>query len=251
MGGTNPRWFAFGSLVLAACGCATLPQTDRLAWDSVEKTYTARLGENSIQVTFTVTNVSNSEVIIQSVTPSCGCTTVRLPENLWRLGPGASIVIEASVDLSGKQGRISKSITVESSAGPHELIITIDIPEDSRTGNRRIAQQDRQSVFQRSECAECHGAPKSGAKKGAELFAAVCSNCHESKNRAPEIPDLASLRVVTSHDFWQLAVAKGKAGTMMPAFAQSEGGPLDDEQVRSLVDYLGQRFRPPLPIESR
>lgn len=32
----------------------------------------------------------------------------------------------------------------------------------------------------------------------------------------------------------------GRTGSMMPAFARAEGGPLDDSQVTALVDYLSR-----------
>ena len=34
----------------------------------------------------------------------------------------------------------------------------------------------------------------------------------------------------------------GKAGSLMPAFAQAHGGPLNNEQINSLVNYLSTDF---------
>ena len=95
----------------------------------------------------------------------------------------------------------------------------------------------------------CHAPPEAKEKMGAELFALVCSNCHESPHRNAKVPDLAAFTIPTTRDFWRTAVAKGKEGTMMPAFANSEGGPLTDAQVQSLVDYLSRRFLPKLQID--
>ena len=239
----------------------TDPVATGLVWDAVSKRYEPKLGDNSVQVAFSFTNLSHAEIVINTVIPSCGCTVVKLPAMPWRVAPGTSGVLAATVDLASKPvGMSIKTIAVESSAGPQELRIEIIVPEAPQvgdiaarielikqgfynslnlpTGNMRlVALQDRQAIFTRNECASCHAEPAKG-KKGAELFAAVCANCHESKNRSPAVPDLAKLPVATTRDFWNTAVAKGKTDSMMPAFAKSEGGPLDDEQIQSLVEYL-------------
>ena len=242
----------FAVLLVAAaafCGQVVLA-VDGLAWDATTKQYNPKVGDKSVAVSFSVTNISNAEIIINSIAPSCGCTVVKLPPMPWHLAPGSNGVLEASIDLVDKPvGLNRKTITIGSSAGTDELRIEVIIPEDDRTINMRIAQQDRQAVFKRNECAECHGAPSSGAKKGAELFAAVCANCHESKNRSDRVPDLSQLTILTSRSYWNNAVAKGKSGTLMPAFAIAEGGPLDAAQIDSLADYLSHRYLPRVQID--
>jgi hypothetical protein len=42
-------------------------------------------------------------------------------------------------------------------------------------------------------------------------------------------------------------VAHGKPGTLMPAFSAKEGGPLDNSQINSLVEYLTKTY--PRPIK--
>ena len=232
---------------------------ESLVWDAMEKRYTNKPGEDAVAVSFTVTNTSQSEIVITNVSPSCQCTIVKLPARPWRLAPGASGTIEASVDMTSKQGsEVIKTITVDSSAGTQQLVIRIAIPPDARPGNMMIAQKDRQSVFRHdvkvangevTDCAKCHAPPEAVGKMGAELFALVCSNCHESKNRNEKVPDLASFTIPTTRDFWRNAVTKGKEGTMMPAFAKADGGPLDDAQLQSLVDYLSRRYPPKLQID--
>jgi mono/diheme cytochrome c family protein len=37
-------------------------------------------------------------------------------------------------------------------------------------------------------------------------------------------------------------VTEGKAGSLMPAFAQEHGGPLNKEQIASLINYLSTDF---------
>ena len=52
------------------------------------------------------------------------------------------------------------------------------------------------------------------------------------------VPDLANLQVPTNEEFWRAWITSGKAGSLMPAFASSQGGPLGDLQVASLATYL-------------
>ena len=252
--------FVLAALALIAVGCLIVKAApESLVWDSMEKRYTYKAGEDSVAVSFTVTNTSQTEIVINNVSPSCQCTIVKLPARPWRLAPGASGTIEASVDMASKQGsEVIKTITVDSSAGSQQLVIRIAIPPDARPANMMIAQKDRQAVFRHdvkgasgevTDCAKCHAPPEAVGKMGAELFALVCHNCHESPNRNDKVPDLATFTVPTTRDFWRNAVTKGKEGTMMPAFAKADGGPLDDAQIQSLVDYLSRRYLPKPQID--
>ena len=252
----NLKWIGLALLALAAVGCIAVKAADGLVWDAITKHYEPNLGEDSLPVSFRFTNTSKSEIVINSVSPSCGCTAVKLPTMPWRLPPGTNGVLEATIDLVNKPGGLNiKTITVQSSEGLMELRIEVVIPEDARAANMRLAQQNRQAVFEHGpgpkeqDCASCHAPESAKTKRGAELFALVCANCHESKNRAPSVPDLGVLPIVTTREFWRNAVAKGKERTMMPAFSKSESGPLDDEQIQSLVDYLSRRYLPKLEID--
>jgi mono/diheme cytochrome c family protein len=95
---------------------------------------------------------------------------------------------------------------------------------------------DRQAVF-KGDCASCH-IKKIEGKYGQPLFAAVCAVCHETENRATMVPDLRNLQVPTNVEFWRTWITAGKAGSLMPAFATSQGGPLNDMQIASLAAYL-------------
>jgi mono/diheme cytochrome c family protein len=46
------------------------------------------------------------------------------------------------------------------------------------------------------------------------------------------------LTAPTSHEFWRTWITYGKPGSLMPAFATSQGGPLTDMQIASLASYL-------------
>ena len=104
----------------------------------------------------------------------------------------------------------------------------------------QLAMADRQAVF-KNDCASCHVAPAVG-KKGEQLFAAACSICHEAPHRATMVPDLHALKFTPTKDYWHNWISNGKPGSLMPAFAQAQGGPLTDEQIESLAEYLTHYF---------
>jgi mono/diheme cytochrome c family protein len=70
------------------------------------------------------------------------------------------------------------------------------------------------------------------------LYDAVCAICHDAKDRASVVPDLHNIKTPTNMEFWQTWIAHGKAGSLMPAFATSDGGPLGDVQIATLAQYL-------------
>src|SRR5215813_11343791 len=61
------------------------------------------------------------------------------------------------------------------------------------------------------------------------------------------VPDLRTLNHPTDADFWRKWITYGRAGSMMPAFAKSEGGPLDDFQVDALVGFMTRAFPSRVP----
>jgi mono/diheme cytochrome c family protein len=211
-----------------------------LTWEADVKEYHAKMGDAVAPTTFYLTNTSPVAVVVNSVVTSCGCTTAHLPPMPWTLAPGADGKIDINMNLAGKMGTVIKTITVNSTAGAKVLQFRVIIPDPQveRTANMQLAQADRQAVFKGS-CAACHAAPAEG-KTGGELFKAVCGVCHEAANRASMVPDLQHLPHPTSRDHWHAWITGGKPGSLMPAFKKTQGGPLSDEQIKSLVDYLEQ-----------
>jgi hypothetical protein len=52
------------------------------------------------------------------------------------------------------------------------------------------------------------------------------------------VPDLHKLTVPTDEYFWRTWISYGRPGSLMPAFAKTETGPLTDMQIVSLAAYL-------------
>jgi mono/diheme cytochrome c family protein len=210
---------------------------------------------NVVSVTNSITPIP---VTILQVHPSCGCTTAELPQPPWILPPGTNSVIKVSVNLAGKSGIVPKSVNVMTDKGKMDLMVRINIlpapparsmSEEERARGLAAAKIDRQAVF-KGDCASCH-ASNVGGKFGSDLFAQVCAVCHEAKLRATMVPDLHNLKDPTSEEFWRAWITSGKAGTLMPAFATAQGGPLTDMQIASLAAYLNQAIPSHVPPRAK
>ena len=51
----------------------------------------------------------------------------QLPATPYKLAPGSNVTISVSMDFAGKQGQITKAVTVESSAGSKTLLVMANI----------------------------------------------------------------------------------------------------------------------------
>jgi mono/diheme cytochrome c family protein len=171
-----------------------------------------------------------------------------VPAQPWTIPPQGNGQFQLVVDLRGKRGTLNKYITVDASTGAKILVLRVKIPDlpdgslkavkaaDGRTRNLAVALGDRQAVF-KGTCRTCHQDPTIG-KINEDLYDAACAICHDSNHRATMVPALTGKRDPAHREYWLLWTAKGKEGTLMPAFAVSEGGPLTEAQMSSLVDYL-------------
>ena len=68
--------------------------------------------------------------------------------------------------------------------------------------------------------------------------------------RAPGRTPRAALRALnkpTNRDYWTTWISAGKTNTLMPAFAASQGGPLQPAQIKQIVDYLEGPFKTATP----
>lgn len=245
---------AFWLVALAGALLAPLSRagSTNLVFDAITKELTAKAGDRTAEFDFAVTNTGPELVTINSVRASCGCTTPKLPILPWKLEAGASGSFHVTVDLAGKFGTFQKSVSIDSSEGPKVVYVKVVMPTnmaatsaapgvDARTRNMQIAKADPQAIF-RGDCASCHSTPALG-KKGEQLFTAACGICHESDQRAALVPDLMALKQTPNEIYWDAWIRNGKVGTMMPAFSLEKHGPLSDDQIQSLVDYLMTDFK--------
>ena len=225
-----------------------------LAWDSILKTGDATNSQDSIQFAFSFTNITTGPVTIMNVHPSCGCTTAELPPTPWLVPAGTGGQIKLTVNIQGKIGTLFKYVTVTTDKGTKNLNLRINIQpepvhvmtEAELESGITAAKVDRQAVF-KGDCASCHNKNLNG-KYAQQLFAAACTICHEAEHRATMVPDLHHLKVPTNPDFWRVWITSGKPGSLMPAFAKAQGGPLDDIQIASLAQYLNAVYPSTVPL---
>jgi len=214
------------------------------AWNELTKATNAAAEQSQAHFTFNFTNISNGNVAIVNVHPSCGCTTAQLPTLPWIVAAGANGQIPITVNLAGKSGTLTKTVNVSTDKGNKTLMVRITIlppviptlSDADRAQGMAAAKVDRQAVF-KNDCATCHARPGNG-KYGKALYDAVCGVCHEAEHRATMVPDLHAIKTPTNNSFWQTWIAHGKPGSLMPAFSTAEGGPLNDTQIASLAAYL-------------
>lgn len=254
-------WKIVCLMVLIGCGwkafsapSTNAPAASPLAWDPPNAVYNAKPGEVSAKFTFKVRNNSSSQVTIDDVKTSCGCTIAQFPSKPWQLAPGETNHMDVLVDLRGKYGKIFKQIIVVSSNAPATLTVVVDIPnpgtnamstqQADRMWGQQLAAMDHQAVFKK-DCVKCHLEPAFG-KFDKNLYAVACGICHEAKHRATMVPDLHALKTPIEPDYWRHWVTYGKPGTLMPGFASTLGGPLDEDQIKSLTNYLAKAFPRPL-----
>jgi len=215
-----------------------------LAWDALLKSVDATNEQETVKFNFAFTNLTPELVAILSVHPSCGCTTAELPPVPWTIPAGEGGEIKLTVNLQGKTGTLFKQVKIITDKGSKDLMLRINIlpppkiemTEAQRAAGIAAAKIDRQAVF-KGDCASCHLKNVEG-KYGQQLFTALCAICHEPEHRAEMVPNLADLKVPTNEEFWRAWISFGKPGTLMPAFAKSQGGPLNDLQIASLAAYL-------------
>jgi len=210
-----------------------------LAFDAESKQVTTKAGDTVAKFTFSVTNLTDNEIVITDAHPSCGCTEAKMPSKPWHLAGHGSGQINVGVNLAGKSGRIFKWVDVKYEPNAQarlnlEVNITPD-PRMERSKNQDLAKSDRQAVF-KGDCAKCH--VPAHDKMGKDLYVAACEVCHGANPRATMVPDLQALNHSTDYNFWKIWISEGKPGTLMPAFSKKEGGPLTDEQIESLAQLM-------------
>src|SRR5262249_46176598 len=155
--------------------------------------------------------------------------------------------LNVRVNTRGRFGSLSKRIAVRTSHGTQLLTVSMTIPLTPAPANVSVRQQDvlaakadRQAVF-RGHCAACHTPPGTGLTV-ATLFEKACRICHTADYRAEVVPDLAALKHPTDAAYWRGWISSGKEGSLMPAFAKSQGGILESNEIESLVVYLVENF---------
>ncbi|MGI4735092.1 MAG: DUF1573 domain-containing protein [Janthinobacterium lividum] len=78
---------------------------------------------SKVQHTFSFTNTGKTPLLIADATASCGCTTPNWTKE--PIAPGAKGTLDVQFDSKGKQGLISKQVSVRSNTQPATTVIYI------------------------------------------------------------------------------------------------------------------------------
>lgn len=115
-------------LIFSGWSIGALSGAETLQWEQrvIEKTATR---QEIVKVAFRFRNTSGRLVTIESVTPSCDCTTAELKKNTFSPGEQGQIDVVFNVaDRTGEQDKTITVTTAESPKEPIELLLKVKIP---------------------------------------------------------------------------------------------------------------------------
>jgi cytochrome c553 len=189
--------------------------------------------------TFIIKSVGTDTLELFSASPSCGCTTAPLDPAKKRLAPGQTAELKVTFDAHNKSpGNMTKVVTVSSNAvngAQRQLMIKGEIFKSTVAHSGQ--SMSIQGVFEGS-CASCH-VEKGKGELGAKLYEADCAVCHGDAKEHKPGADIASDAMMNYEPSeWKKIITDGVANTNMPAFHTKHKGPLNDEEIASLVDYM-------------
>jgi cytochrome c5 len=147
-----------------------------------------------------------------------------------RLKPGEKGKIRISVDIRGKLGTIYKTVQVRTN-DPKTPQTTIAVRMTIKDATH-MKTYSASEIFNGS-CKRCHVMQGRG-KKGFDLFVSDCMMCHSAGKIAAPMRDLHTM----ARESIEKAIREGLEHTSMPGWDIKHGGPLAEEEIMSLVDFL-------------
>lgn len=238
----RPAGTVLAALLLAGLVPSAALAGPRIQLDHREHDFGSVLQGKIVTHRFPFANAGDEDLVIQEVSTPCGCTAVLAGESV--IPPGGTSHIDVDYDSAARSGDVVRIITVLSNDSEEpELTLRVTAHVDA---SMHQAFKSGETLFG-EKCGSCHAAPAQG-KTGADLYDAACWFCHgryrEGKT-APALPPYPD----TADPFLTEIIQRGRAGTEMPAFAVDQRGPLSEEQIRSLVEWLHTEPPPAPPLE--
>ncbi len=184
-----------------------------------------REGE-TVRVQLRVRNTGHALEEIVELRTSCGCTAAEADARV--LLPGAFTRVTVSIDAFAKQNAVSKWIELVDGHGrTSRAILHLSVLPRAMHG------ATGRSLFD-GQCRSCHFDPAIGKVDGAAIYEAVCAMCHGPEAQGAYAPALAGRNAGALMEI----IANGTGRPQMPAFARKRGGPLDEEQIRALAEWI-------------
>ena len=166
-------------------------------------------------------NIAAKPLKIISLEPSCGCVNAVVING--SIGRGDTGIIRATINTTGKIGKIAKTIEVMTDISPTPFVLKLR-GSVKHSGNGVL---DAGAIF-RGDCRRCHVGMDIKSKQGEMLYNAVCFMCHKDYSTHKHL----------SKGLLEKSISDGITNTSMPGFAETKGGPLSSEQISSLVNFL-------------
>jgi len=145
------------------------------------------------------------------------------------LKPGERGKIHVVVDLRGKSGFISKTIHVYAN-DPNNPVTKLSVQMYIKD-RIHLNQYKAVEIFG-EKCRGCHIEQGKG-KMGWDLFKADCFMCHNAGKNV----SLTGMSKKSGEHLLRV-IREGVENTVMPGWGTEAGGPLDDAEIRSLIDLI-------------
>lgn len=200
--------------------------------------------DSQAKTDFLLYNKGGKHLRISAVETSCGCTVAKISKKV--IAPGDFTRIRVALDTSLKMGNLRKKVTVFSNDPERPqlaLFVTGTVQAAATKGHARITVQPKDKlVLFKGQCATCH-VQKGIGKTGKALFQADCAMCHGlnaqgSKTSGPSLLQLNYENDVARQQIRRIIANGSPNSPQMPPFAKSQGGPLNDDEIDSLVSFL-------------
>jgi hypothetical protein len=109
---------------------ASLP---RIQFNEEEHNFGKVIEGELVSYSFQFTNTGNSDLLITSVSTSCGCTATKYPKE--PIAPGQEGYVEVTFDSDGRSGFQNKTVTVLANTQPNTTTISIKAQVESPEHN--------------------------------------------------------------------------------------------------------------------
>jgi hypothetical protein len=176
---------------------------------------------------FEFSNTGDTALLIEKVVATSGSTKAVASSN--EVKPGEKGSIRVVFDMRGKKGFFFKTIDVYTN-DPVTPVKTLSVKIHIKD-KIHLGQYNAMEIFT-EKCSECHVEQGKG-KTGWDLFKADCFMCHNAgKNTS-----LSSMSKKPREEMLK-AIREGVDNTLMPGFDMKNGGPLNDAEIKSLIDLI-------------
>lgn len=139
-----------------------------------------------------------------------------------------------------KQGKITKTVSIVSN-DPVNPTLKLNLSMNVLNPHTNLTAETRAKIFTSDKCNSCH-VMKGNGLFGKDLFDADCAMCHGKQGLGAIGPQLLGPyeNNLFKEGMEKIASYGSKTHHSMPGFLVDAGGPLNKEQIDSILKYLAQ-----------